>query len=139
MRLLWTAPGYHQSFAPPEAFVLLDWKADETAFIVAIGYGEETWGAFNLDGAFTPFPPDAEFGPPFATLTPASGRASVRCDAEGWCAVLLDGEGGGRGALGRGHRLRRARLTPPRGYAKSTVWRSGPRPSSTVMRRGAMR
>ncbi len=97
MRLLWTTPGDHQSFAPPEAFVLLDWNADETAFIVAIGYGEETWGAFNLDGAFTPFPPDAEFGPPFATLTPASGRASVRCDAEGWCAVLLDGEAVGEG------------------------------------------
>ena len=95
MRRLWTAPGYHQSFAPPEAFVLLDWHADETAFIVAIGYGDETWGAFNLDGEFTPFPPDAEYTPPAAS--PASERARVRCGAEQLCAVLLNGAVVGEG------------------------------------------
>ena len=99
MRLLWTTPGDHQSFAPPEAFVLLAWNADETAFSVAIGYAGDTWGAFNRTGEFTPLPPDAEFGPP--TESPASERASVRCptraDPIQWCAVLLDGEVVGEG------------------------------------------
>lgn len=97
MRLWWTTPGYHQTFGPPEAFVLLDWNADETAFIVAVGYGDETWGAFNLNGEFTPLSPDAEFGPPAESLAPASGRASVRCGAEQRCSVLLDGAVVGEG------------------------------------------
>ena len=84
---------------PPAAFVPLAWNVDETAFSVALGYRDEPWGVFRLNGEFTPLPPDAEFGAPVES--PAPERASVQCPDDSdhiqWCSVLLDGEVVGEG------------------------------------------
>ena len=90
---------WNESFSlPPAAFAPLAWNADETAFSVAVG-GRRPGGVFNLDGEFTPPPPDAEFGPP--AESPAAERASVQCPGDAdpiqWCVVLLDGAVVGEG------------------------------------------
>ena len=92
---------------PPNAFVPLAWNTEETAFSVARGnysYSRgrgEAFGIFNLDGEFTPLPPDAEFGPPAESPAPTAERASVQCPGDAdpiqWCAVLLDGAVVGEG------------------------------------------
>ena len=85
-------------FGPSRAFAPLSWNYEETAFSVAVGYGDEPDGVFHLTGDFTPF--DAEFGP-IVLPGPPPAHATVRCpDADDpiqWCAVLLDGEVVGEG------------------------------------------
>ena len=101
LRHFWSQSAVVSAFGAPAAFIPLAWNTDETAFSIAFStgfsYGDEPGGVLHLNGEFTPLPPDAEFGPPAESPTPASERASVRCGAERRCSVLLDGEVVGEG------------------------------------------